>query len=125
MNKTIALRTELNRLFKTITTNVYHEDKPDNAGYPYLVYESSELTYEYGKTQYQLEVNIVDHGEDSSVVENLSDSTQAALNKYYFINPYIEFTVYKGQRLTVKEEDKQIIRRRMLFEIQLHELKGE
>jgi len=125
VSRTIALRTELQRLFKTLTTNVHYEEAPDTIAYPYLVYELSELAYSYGKTTYQLEVNILDYGTSSSAAERLADTVQENLNKYHFINTVIQFTVYKGLRQTIKEDDKKIIRRRLLFEIQLHELKGE
>lgn len=125
MSKTQALKTELQRIFKTITANVYHEETRNKSTYPYLVYELSELTYSYGKTTLQLEVNVIGYGEDSSEVENISDTVQTTLNRYFFINNEIEFTVYKGSRNTIKETDKSVIRRRILFEVQLHELKGD
>lgn len=125
MSKTIALRTELQRLFKTLTSNVHYDIAPDTAPYPYLVYELSELTFDYGKTLIELEVNILDYGSSSSAVEILADTLQETLNKYYFINDEIQFTIYKASRNKIEEEDKKIIRRRLTFEIQLHELKGE
>ena len=73
----------------------------------------------------QLEVNVLDYGTKTRVVETLSDTLQDTLNKYYFINDKIQFTVYRGNRITIQEEDKKIRRRRMTFEIQLHELREE
>jgi peptidoglycan/xylan/chitin deacetylase (PgdA/CDA1 family) len=125
VSKTIALRTELQRLFKTLTANVHYEQRPDTFAYPYLVYELREMTYDYGKTTYQMEVNILDYGTSSSAVETLADTVQEALNKYHFINDKIQFVTYKGQRQSVLEDDKKVVRRRLLFEIQLHEMKGE
>jgi hypothetical protein len=58
-------------------------------------------------------------------VDDISDDIQARLHRYTFIDNVIQFTSYKGIRQPVTEEDKEINRRRMLFEIQLHELKGE
>lgn len=125
MSKIIELRKQLQILFKTITTNVHFEIAPDISPYPYLVYELSELTSNYGKTVLQLEVNILDYGTSTSVVETLSDNLQSLLNKYHFINNKIQFSIYKLNRNTIQEEDKKIRRRRMTFEIQLHELKEE
>jgi len=125
MSKTTELRKQLKIILKTVADRVYHEEAPPTALYPYVVYESSELAYENGKTTFQLEVNVLDYGEDSSTVEILSDLVQNTLNKYYFINDTIQFTTYKGNKNIIKEEDKKIIRRKMNFEIQLHELKGE
>lgn len=123
--KTWALRVELQRLLKTLTTNVYYEGNQDPAVYPRLVFELNEVSYDSGKTLFQLEVNIIDYGTSTRTVEDLADTVQDALNKYYFINSEIQFSVYRGLRQKVEEDDKLIIRRRLLFEIHLHELKGE
>lgn len=123
--KTWKLRVELQRLLKTLTTNVYYEGNQDSAVYPRLVFELSEVSYDYGKTLYQLEINIIDYGTSTKIVENLADTVQSTLNKYYFINDEIQFAVYRGLRQKVEEDDKLIIRRRILFEIQLHEMRGE
>ena len=125
MSKTLELRKQLQIIFKTITDNIHYEIAPDTSPYPYLVYELSELTYNYGKAVMQLEVNILDYGTSTSVVETLSDTLQDKLNKYHFINDKIQFNIYRLNKITVQEEDKKIRRRRLTFEIQLHELKGE
>ncbi len=121
MSKTVALRTELQRLFKTLTPNVYNEERPNKPAHPCLIYELSEVVHGYGKTTYQLEVNLLDYGDDTAAVEDLGDHLQKTLEKYYFINEEIQFVVYCDGRQTVYEDDKKIIRRRLLFEIQLHE----
>lgn len=123
--KTWALRVELQKTFKALTANVYYEGNQDPAVYPRLVYELNEVSYNSGKTLYQLEVNIFDYGTSLRAVEDLADSLQNTLNKYYFINNEIQFAVYRGLRQKVEEKDKSTIRRRLLFEIHLHELKGE
>lgn len=125
MSKTVELIEQLQIIFKTLTTNVYYEEAPDTSDYPYLVYEVSELVNNYGKTTLQLEVNLLDYGTLSLDIDILADTVQDTLHKYYFMNDEIQFTIYKVNRNTIKEEDKKIIRRRLTFEIQLHELKGE
>lgn len=123
--KTWALRTELQRVLKTLTTNVYYEGNQDSNIYPRIVFELNEVSSEYGMTLYQLEINVFDYGTSTKNTENLADTIQSELHKYYFINNEIQFTAYKGLRQSVIEDDKQIIRRRLLFELHLHELKGE
>ncbi len=125
MSKSIALRTALQTILKAKASNVYYEEAPDTHPYPYVVYELSELSHDSGRTLIQLEVNVIDHGDSTSVAEALADDIQDALHKLYYIDTSIQFSSYKNQRNTVKEDDKQIIRRRLLFEIHLHELKGE
>ncbi len=125
MSKTWALRVELQKIFKVLTNNVFYEGNQDFNIYPRLVYELSEVSYNSGKILYQLEVNIFEHGTSTKAVDDLADSLQNTLNKHYFINNEIQFAVYRGLRQKVEEKDKSIIRRRLLFEIHLHELKGE
>ena len=95
MTKTIALRTELQRLLKTLTTNVHYEQAPDTAPYPYLVYSLQEIFSDYGKTALELDVNMLDYGTSTTSTETLADNLQATLNKYHFINDKIQFVVYK------------------------------
>lgn len=125
MSKSITLRTALQTILKTKASNVYYEEAPDTHPYPYVVYELSELSHDSGRTLIQLEVNVIDRGYSTSVAETLADEIQDALHKLYYIDASIQFSSYKNQRNTIKEDDKQIIRRRLLFEIHLHELKGE
>lgn len=125
VSKTIALRRELQRYLETVVSNVYYEEAADKKQYPYVVIELSEISNISGKTLLQLEINVVGYGTSSDQVERLSDSIQSIFHRYYFINHEIEFAVYKNRRDTIKEEDKKIVRRRLLFEVHLHDLKGE
>ena len=125
MSKTYELRKQLQKVHNTATTNVYYEEAPDTKPYPYLVFELSELTHDDGRTLLQLEVNALDYGNSSTAIELISDKLQTTLHKYDFINHEIQFSSYTGKRDIIKEEDKKIIRRRLLFEVNLHELKGE
>lgn len=121
---TIAIRTQLNKMFKTLNDNIYYEIADDDAPYPHLVYELKEIINDYGKTTYDLEVNIFDYGNSTSAIEQLGDDLGYLLDKYYFINDEIQFASYKSTRIIVQEDDKKIRRRRLTFEIQAHELKG-
>lgn len=125
MSKTIALRTELQEILKNVTANVEYEEANDSTPYPYVVYELTEVMHDYGKTLFELEVNVMDYSPKSRVVDALADNIQDALHKKYYIRKGIQFVSYKDRRNIVREEDKQVKRRRLLFEVHLHELKGE
>lgn len=125
MTKTIQLRKVIQDKLETLTSKVYYEIAPENVTGPYLVYELSELTYEYGKTLLQLEINVIDYGPGTLNAEVLADNTQRLLNRLNHIDGLLQMTVYQGSRQTVRETDKEVIRRRLIFEIQLHEMKGE
>ena len=125
MSKSVALRTELQRLLKTVTANVYYAIRPEALKYPCIVYEVRELTHDGGKTVAMLETDVLDYGTSTAQAEAIADHIQTALRKYHFINSQIQFTIYQGSRQSIQEEDKKIIRRRLTFEIQLHERGNE
>ena len=124
MTKTNELKKNLQELFETLTTNVFAEDADKDTPYPYLVFETQELFNVDNKTVYELEVNLLDYGVSTRAIDTLADDMQKLLHQYYFIDEKIQFTVYKINKNTVKEEDKKIRRRRLTFEIQLHESIG-
>ena len=125
MSRTIALRTELSKMLKTMAQNVYFEKAPELFEYPYVTYEMDEMSHDYGRTLYQLEINVVDKGDSTSAVETTADDIQALLHKCYYLGGGIQFVCYQNQRQIIREEDPKIHRRRLLFELHLHELKGE
>lgn len=125
MGKTYELRKELTRMFETLIQEVHYEDLDESIGYPYLSYEIDEIRHEDNKSWINLEVNIFHYGTSTEELESIADNIQSSLDKYYFINKKIQFSVYKLKRNSVREKDKEIKRRRLTFEIQLHELKEE
>lgn len=125
MTKTQALRVDIQKELKTLTTNVYYGIAPYTISYPYLVYEFTEISHTYGKTLMQMEVNVIGYGTDTASIDALADEIQNRFNKYYGINSYIEYSIYRGLRNMVQEEDKKVIRRRLTFEIHLNERKED
>jgi len=123
-SKTTELRKQLKSILKLSVENVYYGEAPDSRRYPYVVYELGELGFSDGRTLFQMEVNVFDYGESSSAIETISDNLQEELDQYYFINEHIQFNAYRNSRQIVRESDKKIMRRRLLFEIHFHERKG-
>lgn len=124
-NKTVELREELQNVLKTISDNIYYDIRPEVLAYPSIVYKLWEIRHEYGQTLISLEIDILDYGTSTTQVENMADELQHKLHKYYFINDTIQFAVYRGTRNSVEEDDKKTIRRRLTFEIHLHERSSE
>lgn len=121
MSRTLALRQEMTRILEEIDEKAYYERAPRNRPYPYIVFSLNEVMYGEGKTTYQLEVNVLDRGDDSAVAELMADQIQTVLDQRYEMTKELQFTVYRGLRQAVMEEEKDIVRRRMLFEVHLHE----
>ena len=120
-NKTYELRKALRATMLTVVDRVYYDQAPDNATFPYVVFDLLELTHEDGRTLMEMEVNILDYGTSTTTAEDIADELQSMLHKADYINAYIQYSIYRGLRQKVEEEDKQLIRRRLTFEIHMHE----
>lgn len=121
MNKTHAVRLAIQEKLASICTDTYFSQADADASLPYLVYIINEISCEYGLTLCELEVNAVDYGKDTSVCDALADTVQTELDQWLYIDDDVEFTVYRDRRQIVTEEDRNIIRRRMTFEVRMHE----
>lgn len=120
-SKTYELRKALRASMLTVADRVYYDQAPDAATYPHIVFDLSELMHEDGRTLIEMEVNILDYGTITTTAEAIADELQALLDRANFINPFIQYSIYRGLKQKVEEEDKQLIRRRLTFEIHLHE----
>jgi len=129
VSKTNSLADVLLEELKAIHPNSFYEeairDANDNPPFPHIVFELSEVSESDGKTQLQFEVNVLNYGKKRSIVENLADQVQEYFHKLYYHDDNIQFAAYKLSRQPVKEDDKAVIKRRLLFEVQLHEMRGE
>lgn len=123
VTKTLAVRSTVQAELKKLCRQVFfgHAEFSGKRTYPYLVYALEELSYDDGATLCELEVNAVDFGRDTGPVETLCDQIQKAFRGYVHIDDDVGFAVYQGRRQTVPEEDRNIIRRRLTFEVRLHE----
>jgi len=90
-------------------------------GYPYATFEFDEYPETSHRIPVRLEVNVIDYGVNSQSVDELADKVQTAFDNYNYIDDDIQFISYKGSRNIIREEDKKIIRRRLLFELSLYE----
>jgi hypothetical protein len=114
----------LNPLIDKVSYDEGIKSGTDTKEYPYAVFDIVEIPQLYDSSLYQLEVNVVGYGSVKSSIETICDEIQKEFDHYYHNDENIQFAIYLGIRNSVKEDDKKIIRRRMLFEIHLHE-KGE
>lgn len=123
MGKTGALRAAITMQLSKSGVAVWfdHAELSEDPVYPYIVYSIEELSREDGLTLCELEVDVVGRGKDTMPVETLSDSIQRNFDHWLYLDDEIEAVTYPEKRQTVPSEDKTIIRRRMTFEIRMHE----
>ena len=120
-SKTVALRKGVSGVISRIIPSVYFGQADGNHPKQYVVYDLEELSFEDGCHRMQLEVNCMDYGTDTAACETLADQIQAEFDHYKELNDEILFKCYFDRRQPVYEEDRKIIRRRLLFEIHLYE----
>ena len=114
-SNTNALKEYITSLLKTACAHV-HFEKCSEKSYPYIVYELSETGHEAGRTQYKFEVNCIDKG-TATAVDDIADCIQDMFDEGSYDNEKISFYTYRNLRQTVDEEDKNIRRRRLIFEL--------
>lgn len=128
MSRTESLSKIIIAKLKERCPNVYYEEGVqvgiEKKNYPFVTFELVEIGAEDGATKYSLEMDIIDYGKIKSEAEKLADDVQSDFDFLYHLDSDIQFRCYRDDRKSVKEEDKLIIRKRVLFELVLYDLKG-
>lgn len=117
-SSTNELKKQIAAQLKSICKNTFFE-RAEKKEHPYLVFELNELQCESGRVQYKFEVNCIGKGE-SYEVDTIADRTQDLFDDFSYQNDKISFYTYRGQRQTVYEEDKNIRRRKLTFELNFY-----
>lgn len=131
----IKLRTQLNRILKSIHPNVtideknvsrvHFEDAPDTTPFPYIVYFflPSHVNEEQEVIPMDIDIWDMPSDGDTTVIETLNDTVWKALRKYKYIDENIQFTIHGLNRYPLTDDDKRIRRRKLTFEIRYYDRK--
>ena len=125
MSKTIALRTVLTERLRTCCPRVWYGQAKDTTQRPYLVYTVEQLSYEDGQHLMELEVNVVDYGDDTAPAEALSDAVESAFDQWHYLDEKVQISAYNDRKQPVEEEDRQVVRRRLLIELHVYERRND
>ena len=118
---TEKLRILLRDLLQGVCPRVRYGYAADGTDPPHLVFSLQELSYEEGLSLQELEVNVMDYGTDTGPAEALADQLQRLLDHYQTLTEEFEVSLYREKRQPIYETDKQIIRRRLTFQVRLYE----
>jgi hypothetical protein len=124
LNKTLALRTVVVEALQTVMPEgsaIYYQTAQKEHPKIYAVYLLDQILNQDDRYMYELEINVMDYGTNTSTVEDLCDSIQSLFNKKVVITNDIGVYFYTDRRNTVDEEDRNIIRRRLTFSAYLYE----
>lgn len=125
MSKTEALRTVITSKLETFCPRVYYGQAKKGTDRPYIVYSLEQIDQMDDQHTMELEVNVMDYGLDTGPVERISDAVMDGFDRLYFMSEEIFFSAYPNRRQPVTEENRNVIRRRLLIEIHFYEMRGE
>ena len=114
-SNTNAMRKQIRSEILQFCSNVNYRKIPQPITYPYTTFLLKELQTADGQTQCRLEVNCV--AKTAEEVETLADNIQDRFDGYSHLDDKTAFEIYRLQRDIIEEEDKEIERRRLTFEL--------
>lgn len=115
-SKTIELRKDICDLLKSKCSNITYRRASYEASYPYVVYTIKDI----GESK-ELEINIWDKNSDTTQIEDIADNIEK-LDKEILTNENHTFSLWKNNdRQWIDDEDKNILRINMTFELRYFE----
>jgi hypothetical protein len=120
--KTVAFKKQIYAELSTLCTRVKSRiTRAAPKDYPYIVFNKSVLEKKDWNEKIQLEINVVGYGDMGDGVSDLADSVEEMFDHYFYINAAIAFESYLNTRTPIEEQDKEVVRERLLFDVYLTE----
>lgn len=125
MSKTLYLRDLIKATLTDSNYQIYENEAPEGATYPYVVFEISTNGEQEYPTNGILEINAWDRHNTYSRVDNIVDIIESKLKHQFFKNEYVAFRTFDGVRNHIPDEDKAIKRTREKLIIRYNSMEGE
>lgn len=116
------LRKLLHPYLKSIHPRVYFQDAPDDAQFPYLTYDFTQITNdgeEFETVALDVDGWDMPAGGDTTALENLMESVNDALNKKTLTADGLTVTFYLDRKIPLTDDNKDIRRRKYIYEARL------
>lgn len=126
MIKMLEIRKVIIELIRTVTTNVYYQDAPENTPTPFVTVDISNSIDDGTLERFVMDIDGWGASNNTVALETLMHGVDQSLHRktVYVTDMYgkqIAVTVYRENRLTFDETDKRIFRRRYIYQIRTHE----
>lgn len=116
------LRKLLHPYLKSIHPRVYFQDAPDDAQFPYLTYDFTQITNdgeEFETVALDIDGWDMPAGGDTTALENLMESVNDALNKKTLTAEGLAITFYLDRKIPLRDDNPAIKRRKYIYEARL------
>jgi len=116
------LRELLHQHLKSIHSRVYFQDAPDNAQFPYLVYDFTQITNdgeEFETVALDIDGWDMPAGGDTTAFETLMQTVNDALNKKTLTVEGLAVTFYLDRKIPLRDDNPGIKRRKYIYEARL------
>lgn len=121
MSKTAVLRGAITERLRAACPRVSYGQTGKVTARPYVVYTLETISAADDMETVELEVNCMDYGSDTSPCETVADQVERLFDRWYYLDEEIQFSAYIDRRQPVTEEDRSVVRRRLLIEIHVTE----
>jgi hypothetical protein len=116
------LRKLLHPFLKSIHPRVYFQAAPENAQFPYLVYDFTQITND-GEEFETVAVDVdgwdMPANGDTTALETLMQTVNDALNKKTLTAEGLAVTFYLDRKIPLRDDNKDIRRRKYIYEARL------
>ena len=117
MIKFLEIRIAIQTLLKTLHSRVFFHVAPDTAIMPYIVFDFPNSVDSGILENFVLEVDLWDDNTDTTTLETLIDTIDAALHKKsILVSDKIGIVIYRDNRLTLTDDDPRIQRRKYIYQ---------
>lgn len=121
-NRVVEIRRAILSALEAVYSEVYFEDAPDDAQFPYLVFDLPD-SVDNGKLEnFELELtgwDALDNG-DTYALENMMDIADRALNRKTFVVGNLAMMIYRDGRRTIRDKEKRIRQRQYTYQVRVY-----
>lgn len=120
MSKTKELRKQITSLLNTVSGETYFQFAPEDAIYPYKVYDLHPVAIDKAKDNYDLVVDVwsLREGTDQIDIDDLCDEIEEIFNSVHIPNGNNHPTFFRLSRNPIDDSDHHLRRVQLSFEIQ-------
>lgn len=113
----INLAPAIKNILLTEHSRVFFGSANKKASFPYVVFSFPNSFMISKQEVFVLDVDVWGNDPDTTELDTISENIWRKLEDYRFIDNSQQFTIYKDRRLMLDEDDRQVKRRKLIFNV--------